>query len=571
MTRGKGGLGLQGRELMAGQAQTFELIMRDGVDPSSAPYKPPLPPRDYARREEDGLLIERNVEVPMRDGIRILVDIYRPANSAEADLPILLGWSPYGKHGLSDTLWPPSGVEKGWMSRFTAFEAPDPAFWCAAGYAVVFADPRGAWLSEGDLRHNGIGEGEDCHDCIEWLARLPWTNGKVGMTGVSYLAAIQYLVASLKPPHLAAINPWEGFSDWYREFAYHGGIRETGFVPRGSDSLRFSLNRTEDTNANVQAHPLYDDYWRSKEVDLEAIDVPAYVVASWSDHGLHTRGTMEAWRRISSRQKWLEVHGQKKWANFYKPESRAKQRAFFDHFLKGEDSGVEAWPPVSLEIRESAHQRHWRAEEEWPLARAEYQPLYLDAAQAVLNDEPVKAPSQTSYDPQDEAGEALFDYRFATNTELTGYMKLKLWVEAEGADDMDLFVGLQKLDAQGVPVGFHFYAFYDDGPVALGWLRASHRELDSTRSTPWQPVHTHMREERLKPGEIVPVDIEIWPSSTLFKAGETLRVVVKGMDIYRDALPNLPFARHEDLRNRGRHVIHTGGRFDSHLLVPMIK
>jgi predicted acyl esterase len=313
---------------MAGPNDGFELIMREGVDPGTAPHKPPLPPRDYACWQEEGLLIERNVEVPMRDGVRILVDIYRPADRPDRDLPILLGWSPYGKHGLSDTLWPPSGVEQGWMSRFTAFEAPDPAFWCANGYAVVFADPRGAWLSEGDLRHNGIGEGEDCYDCIEFLAQLDWTNGKVGMTGVSYLAAIQYLVASLRPPHLAAINPWEGFSDWYREFAYHGGIRETGFVPRGSDNLRFSLNRTEDTNANVLAHPFYDDYWRSKEIDLEAIAVPAYVVASWSDQGLHTRGTIEAWRRISSSRKWLEVHGQRSGRISTCPPARRSRRRF---------------------------------------------------------------------------------------------------------------------------------------------------------------------------------------------------------------------------------------------------
>lgn len=555
---------------MSREDQGFELIMREGVDPASAPHKPPLPPRDYRKWGEEGLLIERNVEVPMRDGVTILVDIYRPADAPDAELPILLGWSPYGKHGLSDSLWPPSGVQQGWMSRFTAFEAPDPAFWCPLGYAVVFADPRGAWLSEGDLRHNGIGEGEDCYDCIEWLAALPWTNGKVGMTGVSYLAAIQYLVGMLKPPHLAALNPWEGFSDWYREFAYHGGIRETGFVPRGSDNLRFSLNRTEDTNANVQAHPLHDAYWESKELDLEAIDIPAYVVASWSDHGLHTRGTIEAFRRMSSKDKWLEVHGQKKWAHYYKPESREKQRAFFDHFLKGEDTAIADWPPVLIEVRESARVYEARAEQEWPLARTDYRPLWLDAARGTLGgDRPAEAAS-VRYDPLDEAGEAVFDHRFDADTEITGYMKLRLWVEAEGADDMDLFVAIQKLDPAGEPVGFTFYAFYETGPVALGWLRASHRALDEARSTPWQPVHHHRSEERLSPGEIVPVDIEIWPSSTLFRAGESLRVVVKGMDVYREALPNLPFARHEDLRNAGTHVIHAGGDFDSHLLVPVV-
>jgi predicted acyl esterase len=552
----------------------FTLIMKDGVDPATAPGKPPLPPREHQQRVEDGLLIDRNIAVTMRDGVRILVDLYRPAEAPDgapnAPMPVILGWSPYGKHGMSDTLFPPhSGVEAGWMSRFTAFEAADPAYWCAQGYAVCNADSRGMWLSEGDVRHNGIGEGEDCYDLIEWLGVQGWCNGKVGMTGVSYLAAIQYLVAQLKPPHLAAINPWEGFSDWYREFAYHGGIRETGFVPRGTGNLRFSNQRYEDTNANVQAHPLYDAYWESKEIDLTAIDVPAFVVASWSDQGLHTRGTIEAFRHMSSRQKWMLVHGQKKWAHFYNPESRELARAFFDQFLKGQARGVEAWPPVQIEVRESARVHPLRAEQEWPLARTDYVPLWLTAT-GQLQHAPSAVQGHVVYDPCHEEGEARFDHLFAQETEITGYMKLKLWVEAQGADDMDLFVAIQKLDTTGQPVGMTFYAFYENGPVALGWLRASHRALDAARSTPEQPVHSHTKEERLESGVPVPVEIEIWPSSTLFRAGETLRVVVKGMDIYRDALPMLPFARHEELRNAGTHVVHVGGDFDSHLLVPVI-
>jgi uncharacterized protein len=546
----------------------FSLIMRDGVDPSTAPNKPPLPPRDHVVWDEEGLTIERNAEVAMRDGVKILADIYRPQGGQ--DLGVLLGWSPYGKHGLSATLWPESGVQPGWKSRFTAFEAPDPAFWCPLGYAVVFPDPRGAWLSEGELRHNGVGEGEDCCDLIEWLAGQSWANGRVGMTGVSYLAAIQYLAASLRPKSLVAINPWEGFSDWYREFAYHGGIRETGFVPRGSSNLRFSTTRTEDTDANVRAHPLWDAYWASKEPELEAIEVPAYVVASWSDQGMHTRGTIEAWRRMSSKEKWLEIHGQKKWAHYYQPSSRERQREFFDHYLKDRPTSLAAWPKVRIEVRESAYVAAERDEAEWPLARTDYRPLWLEANGGTMGVAPVAAEAAVRYDPLDPEASAIFDHRFEADTELTGYAKLRLWVEAEGADDMDLFVALQKLDANGKRVGFIFYAFYDNGPVALGWLRASHRALDESRSTPWQPVHLHTREEPLKPGERVPVDMEIWPSSTLFRAGESLRVLVKGSDIYADALPNLPFARHEELRNAGTHVIHTGGRYDSHLLVPVI-
>jgi uncharacterized protein len=547
-----------------------ELIMRPGVDPWTAPNKPPLPPVDYDRRVEQGVLIERNVAVPLRDGVRIYVDIYRPAGAdGERDLPVLLGWSPYGKHGLSNRVfWPASGVNPEWLSPLTAFEAPDPLYWCPRGYAVVFADPRGAWLSEGEFHHNGSIEAQDCREAIEWLAARPWSNGKVGMSGVSYLASIQYLAASQRPPSLAAINPWEGFVDWYREFGAHGGIPETGFIPRASDNIRFSLTRTENTYANMQAHPLWDDYWRSKEPDIEAIETPAYIVASWSDQGLHTRGTLEVFKRIASRHKWLEVHGQKKWAHYYRPESRRRRAEFFDHFLKQRRTQIATWPPVRLEIRERAGVATERAEREWPLARTEYRKLWLDAGRGALTDEPPSGVSEVRYDAR--TGRATFDCRFAQPTELTGYMKLRLWLEAEGSNDADVFVAIQKLDATGALVGFTFYAFYENGPVALGWLRASHRALDPNRSTPWQPVHPHDREEFLSPGQAAPLEIEIWPSGTSFSAGETLRVVVQGSDIYTDALPNLPFARHERTRNSGHHILRTGGEFDAHLLAPVI-
>lgn len=548
---------------------SFAPIMRPGVDPHTAPNKPPLPPIDYALRHEAGLVIERNVAIPLRDGVRIYADVYRPEGPrGEADLPALLSWSPYGKHAQSNQVfWPRSGVNPEWLSPLTPFEGADPVKWGALGYAVVVVDPRGAWLSEGDFHHNGAVEAQDCADTINWLADQPWSNGKVGMTGVSYLAAIQFWVAALNPPALAAINPWEGFTDWYREFAYHGGILETGFLPRASDNIRFSLNHTEDTWENAQAHPLMDAFWHSKEIDLAAIRTPAWVVASWSDQGLHTRGTLEAFKAMSSPQKWLDVHGQKKWAHYYLAQSQARREAFFDHFLKGRQTAVAAWPPVRIEVRERHGEAVERAEREWPLARTVPTPLWLRADGTLGADRP-DGPATIAYDANE--GEAVFDHRFATDTELTGHASLRLWVEAEGSDDMDLFVAVQKLDRAGQPLGQTFYAFFEDGPVALGWLRASHRETDPVRSTPLQPFHTHVREQRLAPGEIVPVDIEIWPSSTLFHAGETLRIVIKGADIYAEGVPFLPFARHERTRNAGRHIIHIGPKHDSHLLMPVI-
>jgi predicted acyl esterase len=551
--------------------ERFEPIMRIGQHPSLAVGKPLLLGPEYRARRENGLFIEQNVPVTLRDGTRILIDVYRPDWPGGAvDLPVILGWSPYGKHNLSGRGFPQSGVEDGWMSPYTAFEAPDPAYWCPRGYAVVFPDPRGTWLSEGEMHHGGAQESEDAYDLVEWLGEQPWSNGKVGMSGVSYLAAIQWQVGPLRPSHLAALNPWEAFSDWYREFGYHGGIRETGFSPGACDRLNWSLTRTEDTRASMDAHPLYDAYWASKETELEAIETPIFIVASWSDQGFHTRGTLEAYKRVGSAQKWLDVHGRKKWAYYYNPANVERLRQFFDHFLKNRDHLVLAWPKVRLEVRERAYVGEIRGEREWPLARTAFRPLFLDAENGRLTAEPVVKPARREYDSTDPRGEAVFDYLFPEETELTGHMKLKLWVEAPGADDMDLFVAIQKLDADGQVTPFVFYALYDNGPVALGWLRASHRELDKTRSTPEQPVHLHTREIPLPAGEPTPVEIEIWPSSTLFRQGESLRIVVKGRDIYDQAPPNLPFARHQQTRNIGPHVIHAGGAYDSHLLVPVI-
>jgi uncharacterized protein len=530
----------------------MKLIMREGVHPSKVVGKKVPPPPDFTESHESGMLIQRNVPVRLRDGVRIFVDIYRPAGTQL--VPVLLGWSPYGKHNTNDRLvWPAADVAEGWISRYTAFEAPDPLYWCGHGYAVVFPDPRGSWYSEGELRHGGVGESEDCYDLIEWLGTQPWSNGKVGMSGVSYLTAIQYQAASLRPPHLAAINPWEGFSDWYREFAYHGGIAETAFLPRGSSNLQYSTTKTEDTAANVRAHPLYDEYWASKEIDLEAIEVPAYVVASWSDHGLHTRGTLEAYKRMRSQEKWLEVHGRKKWYYYYEPARVEKQRQFFDHLLKGQPLRGE-WPKVLIEVRERAGVGALRAENEYPIERTEFRKLFLPEG-------------KVSY----KAGErAVFDFKFYADTEITGHMKLRLWVEALDADDMDLFVAIQKLDSDGALVPFVFYAMNEDGPAALGWLRASHRELDPVRSLPEQPFHPHTREEPLPQGKPVPVEIEIWPSATLFTAGQQLRVVVQAHDIPEKGVPDAPFAKHEQTRSQGTHIIHSGGAYDSHLLVPVI-
>jgi predicted acyl esterase len=552
----------------------YEVIYRDGVPPTVHKY----PGFGYRVSHEAGMIIERDVTVTMRDGVKLYVDVHRPEGTEK--VPALVAWGAYGKHRpfQYEIFLKSGGVRPEWISPYTAFEAPDPVRWVPRGYAVIHVDPRGAWHSEGNGVHWGHEEGQDGHDLIEWAGVQEWCNGKVGMTGVSYLAIIQWLVAATQPPHLAAINPWEGLSDMYREFAFHGGIPETFFSPIWQKSISYSLNRVEDVPAMMKEHPFFDSYWATKVADFSKVNVPAFVVASWADQGLHLRGTLHAFNSIASQQKWLTIHGRKKWENYHQPDNVEKQMAFFDHFLKGIDNDVARWPKVRLEVRDRYYVGKSRNENEWPLARTKYKKLFLDARNGTLRSAPVKVRSRASYDaPGDEsrcpsayrAERVEFDYKFPQETELTGYMKLRLWVESVGADDMDIFVAVQKLDRNSRYVPFAAFSALEDGPVALGWLRASHRELDKERSTPYQPWLLHKRALKLKPGAAVPVEIEIWPSGTRFAKGETLRVIVQGSDIYKYARW-IVLARHPKTINKGVHVIHTGGRYDSHLLVPVV-
>lgn len=540
---------------------------------SDAIFVPGRPARDlgYPGPEptttiQDGMLIEQDVAITLRDGVQIYTDVLRPVGDER--VPALIAWSPYGKQDVRDDPYAPfpdrAGLPDGVPSRLAKFEGPDPLWWVPRGYAIVNPDMRGTWNCEGDALFFDAAEGLDIYDLVEWLAVQPWCNGKVAMSGVSYLAISQWFAAAEQPPHLAAINPWEGFSDGYRDYCFHGGIPETTFVP-GNLNFTASSTQVEDMFAMAKLHPLDDEYWARKAAELEKITVPAYVVASWSDHGLHTRGTLEGFKRIGSQQKWLEVHGQKKWAHYYKEESLHKQLQFFDHFLKGSDDAVLSWPPVLIEVRERHGVGVQRAETQWPPADTTYQALYVDPATASLSREAPTVPGELRYRVPD--GSLQLEVEFAGDTELTGHMKVRLWVEADGSDDMDLFVAVDKLDAAGSRVGFTYFAAFEDGPLALGWLRASHRELDEQRSTPWQPWHRHARELPLHPGEVVPVDIEILPSSTLFRAGERLRLTIAPRDIRKAATSGM---EHNELRNRGTHIIHAGGNYDSHLLIPTV-
>jgi predicted acyl esterase len=300
-----------------------------------------------------------------------------------------------------------------------------------------------------------------------------------------------------------------------------------------------------------------------KGANLADIDVPALVAGSWSVQGLHTRGAFNGFMQIRSAEKWLFTHGRHEWDVMNSREAMDYQRAFFDRFLKGIPDAMSGKPRVRLEVRKGLDDVLVRDENEWPISRTVYTPLYLDALQRTLVKGQPSDPALAQYNSTRE--DTLdFSYRFDEDTEVTGHTKLRLWVSMDVGLDMDIFVALRKIDKEGNVVLFDNH--HQFVPVATrGWLRVSERKLDPKRSTPWRPFLSHDEPLPVRPGDRIPVDIEILPSSTFFEAGTQLVLTIKGRDITDER-----GFQHKILMNQGRHSVWAGGRFDSHLLLPIV-
>ncbi len=545
---------------------TTEIRNTDGVDAElekdlaniNMGFCPEVNQRTYVA--EPGILCEQDVQVTLRDGTKIYTDIFRP--EGETGVPAIVSWSYFGKRQAEgSTEWQLIGVPPGTVSKMAKFESCDPAYWCRKGYAVANVDPRGVGHSEGDICMFGTQDARDGYDFVEWLATQPWCNGKIGMCGNSGVAMTHWRIAAEQPPHLVCIAPWEGTGDLYRESLAEGGIPMQSFNNFIVGSL-VGENYVDDTAANITTHPFLDAYWEDKIPKYEKIKIPVYTTVCWNH--FHLRGSTEGFRRVKSRKKWLRTHREFEWPDTYSPFGLEDLKNFYDRYLKDIRNGWELTPRVRLEIMDAYDYDFQvnRPEKEFPLARTQYKKLYVDTARGALSFEPVADESKTSYDARD--GLVNFDITFNETTEITGYMKLRLWVEVEGHDDMDLFIAIQKLDHEGnwLPVS----VLNEPHPGAWGKMRVSRRALDEKLSTHYQPVQAHQKDEKLKPGEIVPVDIEIWPHSRIWHKGQQLRVRVSSNYIREGWFE--PFFW--DIDNKGRHIIHSGGKYDSYLQIPII-
>jgi predicted acyl esterase len=568
----------------------------------------------------DGMQIDWDVPIRMEDGLVLRADVFRPTNSGRH--PVILTYGPYAK-GLAFQDGYPSAWERmvaehpdvafGSSNLYQSWEVVDPEKWVPHGYACVRVDSRGAGRSPGYIDHFSPRETQDFYHCIEWAGVQPWSNGKVGLNGISYYGMNQWHVAKLQPPHLAAMCIWEGSADWYRDMTHHGGILSTFFAnwydmqvktvqyglgergPRsrvtgelvcGDETLsdaELAKNRC-DFGDNILTHPLDDQYHRDRSPVWEKITTPFLSAANWGGQGLHPRGNFEGFVRAAAKDKWLEAHGIEHWTHFYTDYGRLLQKRFFDYFLKGEKNGWNRRPKVQLQVRHVDRfvERH---ENEWPIARTQWTKFHLHPTAHTLAREPTMSPGSVTYDAPGE-GVTFVSAPLDKDTEITGPLAAKLFVSSS-TTDADLFLVFRVYTPDLREVTF-MGAIDPHTPIAQGWLRASHRKLDRKLSTEYRPYHTHDQKQPLKPGEIVELDVEIWPTSIVVPAGHRIALTVRGKDYewqkttgaklsnFKNELLGCGPFLHNDPRDRpvavfgGKVTLHVGPQQPSYILVPII-
>ena len=549
--------------------------------------------------KDHGMIVEKDVKIPLRDGGYLYADIFRPDTATEK-FPAIANITVYNK----DKLWiPPSDLEEE-ANPYMNWEAANPVWWVPRGYVCVRIDSRGTGKSPGRCEPSSYQESVDFYDCIEWLAKQEWCSGNLGTLGISYHAACQWRLANLNPPSLKAIIPWEGRADQYRDQAYHGGIFSMGFLGNwiNQHMARHLLGRTRKYNPDsfspdmlwqYLSHDLDSEWWRMCSARWDQIQVPVYTVGNWGGWGLHLRGNTEAYLCAASEHKKLRIHTGDHFRPFHSNEGKVDQLRFFDYWLKGIQNGIMDEPPIKLEIRTGGSKKPYafRFENEWPLARTQWTKMYFSIEKERSPDEAhmegrlvaeqVATSRQISYSGSNpnkagvgsgssapgigRSGISFVTDPMAHDTEITGPLMANLWVSST-AEDMDVMVTLRNI----APDGKEIFELGQQGqPVVLtkGWLRASHRKLDPQKSLPYRPYHAHNERLWLEPDVPVECQIEIISTCIVLKKGHQLRVDIHA----QDSAGSGNFTHfHADYNEEAIHTFYAGGAMNSYILLPII-
>jgi len=549
--------------------------------------------------KEHGMIVEKDVKIPLRDGGYLYADIFRPDTTTEK-FPAIANITVYNK----DKLWiPPADLEEE-ANPYMNWEAANPLWWVPRGYVCVRIDSRGTGKSPGRCEPSSYQESVDFYDCIEWLAKQDWCSGNLGTLGISYHAACQWRLANLNPPSLKAIIPWEGRADQYRDQAYHGGIFSMGFLGNwvNQHMARHLLGRTRKYNPDsfspdmlwqYLSHDLDSEWWRMCSARWDQIKVPVYTVGNWGGWGLHLRGNTEAYLCAESKHKKLRIHTGDHFRPFHSNEGKVDQLRFFDYWLKGMQNGIMDEPPVKLEIRTGGSKKPYafRFENEWPLARTQWTKMYFSIerdrapeeshTEGRLVSEKIATSRKISYAGSNpnkagigsgssapgigRSGISFVTDPMEKDTEITGPLMANVWVSST-AEDMDVMVTLRNID----PAGNEVFELGQQGqPVVLtkGWLRASHRKLDAAKSLPYRPYHAHNERLWLEPNVPVECQIEIISTCIVLKKGHQLRVDIHA----QDSAGSGNFTHfHADYNEEATHTFHAGGAMNSYILLPII-
>jgi putative CocE/NonD family hydrolase len=501
--------------------------------------------------------VEKDVTVVMRDGVRISLCVYRP--DGEGRFPALFAASPYQYEMDEVPAYP----------LFLWRETGPVEWYVGLGYAYVHADVRGAGRSEGDFEFMGPNEQQDYLELIAWIVRQHWCNGRVGGIGQSYYAMAQWLMATYNPPGLACIAPYDGLVDQYRGSNYHGGIycsyRSVWYTTLRADNQHRPAGKHGRAPMNFDLvgeminHPLDDEFWRVRSPywRLGEIKCPVLSIGHWGKMGLHLRGNIVGYEEVKAPKKLVvtgarntfEAHRLFDQVDFHEKELLP----FYDLHLKGKNNGFMASEPIRLFVRGA---NVWRAEEEWP-PRARTVAFYLRKGPsgsvtslndgALSADTPADDEAPTSYTypdwewvngvavigPDGKVDPARRVLTFVSapleaDLDVTGPIVLKLFASSTAIDTQFIVKLTDQQPQDAAARGRGEQPAYT--PVSKGWLKASHREKDSARSTPQRPFYTHTHPQPLTPGEIYEFDIEVLPIAYVFKQGHRIRLELANGD-----------------------------------------
>jgi len=601
-----------------------QLNAKDGVFTSKTPraLRTAAAARNELRRNIRGILKMTDVRIPVRDGSFVYADIFRPAD--DGTHPTIMNLGEYGKSfnhgsiGSDEDAEAKEQAEDRFFSgnpdslQYENHETVNTSVWVPNGYVVIRIDARGVGNTPGVQAPLGRQEAEDYYDAIEWAAAQPWSNGKVGLWGMSYYAMSQHNVASLQPPHLAAMIAQGTDSDSYNEYLYGGGLFSEGFWNWWLKILTHGNSvgerRMVDWMGSALANPFNDpEVYGPNAVtfmtpEVDKITTPVWIVGPQSGVVLHQLGSTETYVRSTAARARKFDFVDAWFPRSYAPSTVAEHTRFFDYWLKGIENGIMDEPAIRVQVRTGNAAVYTLHEREWPIARTEYVKYYLDAQQSDwVGDEhgrrmfrlvpaapvqehsatwdafldlgqPIPAPvGRVGGTPRWSTGVSFISDPLTEDVTLVGYMKAGLWVSSSSTD-LDVHLSLRVIDEEDREIRYEAIVLPMDPnfihPVGVGTLKVSHRKLDASRSTHYLPVQAHTRADYapLASGQIVEIEVALSPSTALIRKGNRLQ-----FDIQPSSPAGIPHRAYDESYHAGAtNTVYTGPEHISYVQLPLL-